>query len=70
MVEGLDACSEWNIGPSREWRPEGTPTTDEELIAILLTKCIPVVEVNALLSRLQKTITEAMHRVDGNALFD
>ena len=53
--------SEWNAGNaglSREWRPEGAPTTDEEPIALLLTKSMSVEEVNVLFRRLQNNITE------------
>ena len=41
LSEGLDACSErnaTNTGSSREWRPEGAPTTDEVLIVLPHTK--------------------------------
>ena len=61
LAEGLDACSEWNAantGLSREWRPEGAPTTDEVLIVLPHTKYIPVVEVRVVFCPLQKNITE------------
>jgi hypothetical protein len=47
-----------NTGSSREWRPEGAPTTDKVLIALLQTKCISPVEVIVVFRLLQKNITE------------
>ncbi len=45
-------------GPSREWRPEGAPTTERGADRLLLNKGVSVIEVSVVFRPLQKNITE------------
>ena len=61
LVEALGVCSECdaeNTGPSREWRPEGAPTTERGADCLLLNKGMSAVEVSVVFRPLQKKITE------------
>jgi hypothetical protein len=43
-------------GSSREWRPEGAPTTDEILLILLSRKILSAVVVSVVFCPLQKKI--------------
>ena len=43
---------------SREWRPEGAPTTERGADRLLLNKVMSAVEVSVVFRPLQKKITE------------
>ena len=61
LGEAVDACSEFdaeNTGPSREWRPEGAPTTKRGADRLLLKNGMSAVEVSVVFRPLQKKITE------------
>jgi hypothetical protein len=57
--KGLYSCSSWNVekaGSSREWCPEGAPTTDETLRILLSRKIPSVVVVSVVFCPLQKKV--------------
>ena len=54
----MSECNADNGGLSREWRPEGAPTTDEGLHVLLETKELSVVVLSVVLCPLQKIISK------------
>ena len=54
MINSLSECNSDNAGPSREWRPEGVPTTDEALHVSLEAKGLSVVVFSVVLPPLKK----------------
>ena len=58
-LKGLYSYSRWNVesaGSSREWRPEGAPTTDETLPILLSRETPSVVVVSVVFCPVQKKI--------------
>ena len=47
-------CNADNAGPSREWRPEGAPITDEALLVLLQANGPSVVLLSSVFCPLQK----------------
>lgn len=47
-----------NAGPSREWRPEGAPTTDEVLHVLLETKRLLITVFSVVIWRLETEISK------------
>ena len=57
-MKSLGECNTDNTGPSREWRPEGTPTTDEVLQVLLETRGLLIIVVSVVFCPLQKKISK------------
>jgi hypothetical protein len=56
-IKGSCSCNSRDVesaGSSREWRPEGSSTTDETLFVLLSTKILSAVVVSVVFSPLQK----------------
>jgi hypothetical protein len=47
-----------NAGLSREWRPEGAPTTDQALLVLLQASGLSIVLLSYVLCPLQKKISK------------
>ena len=58
MIKSFRKLNTDDALPSREWRPEGAPTTDEVLHVLLKAKGLSVVVFSVVLSPLQKKISE------------
>jgi hypothetical protein len=61
LVEALGSCSECdaeNTGPSREWRPEGAPTTERGADCLLLNKGMSAVKFSVVFRPFQKKVNE------------
>ena len=57
-INSFIECNADNAGPSREWRPEGAPTTDKALHVLLETQRFSIVVSGVVLSDLQKKISK------------
>jgi hypothetical protein len=56
--KSLSECNAANVGPSWEWRPAGTPTTDEDMHVLFEIKGHSVVVFSVVLCPLQKWISK------------